>query len=88
MLLLQVSYLTQIQEDLGGQRLQMEILSQLKKVSQQLDMVEDHVTDSVQQAAQASAGSPETGKLSTDGDIASSHKPSKRHKNLNPCNVQ
>ena len=53
------------QADLAGQRLQLEILSQLKKVSQRLDMVDDQVTGGVQQATQVSAGSPETGKLST-----------------------
>ena len=53
------------QADLAGQRLQLEILSQLKKVSQRLDMVDDQVMGGVQQATQVSAGSPETGKLST-----------------------
>ena len=38
----------------------------------------------MQQAAQASAASPETGKLSTDSVIASSHKPSKRSKKFKP----
>ena len=56
----------------------MEILSQLKKVSQRLDMVEDQVAGGGQQATQATAGSPETRKLSTDSVIASSHKSSKR----------
>ena len=39
---------------------------------------------SMQQAAQASAGSKETGKLSTDSVIASSHKHSKRSKKFKP----
>ena len=43
------------QADLGGQRLQLEILSQLKKVSQRLDMVEDQVAGGMQQVTQASA---------------------------------
>ena len=71
------------QVDLGGQQLQMEILAQLKKVSQ-LDMVEDQVAGSSQQAAQASAVLPETGKLSTDSVVVSSHKPSKRSKRFKP----
>ena len=74
------------QADLGRQRLQLEILSQLKKVSQRLDMVEDQVAGGgVQQATQASAGSPSpaTGKLSTDSVIVSSQK-SKRSKKFKP----
>ena len=73
------------QADLGGQRLQLEILSQLKKVSQRLDMVEDQVAGGVQQATQASVGSPSpaTGKLSTDSVIVSSQK-SKRSKKFKP----
>ena len=73
------------QADLGGQRLQLEILSQLKKVSQRLDMVEDQVAGGVQQATQASVGSPlpATGKLSTDSVIVSSQK-SKRSKKFKP----
>ena len=64
------------QADLGGQRLQLEILSQLKKVLQRLDMVEDQVAGGVQPATQASVGSPSpaTGKLSTDSVIVSSQK--------------
>ena len=71
------------QADLGGQRLQMEILAQLKKVSQWLDMVEDQVAGISQQAAQESAISPQSGKLSTDSIIVSSHKP-KRSKRFKP----
>ena len=69
------------QADLGRQRLQLEILSQLKKVSQRLDMVEDQVAGGVQQATQASARSP--GKLSTDSVIVSCQK-SKRSKKFKP----
>ena len=71
------------QVDLGRQRLQLEILSQLKKVSQRLDMVEDQVAGGMQQATQASAGSPGTAKLSTDSVIVSSQK-SKRVKKFKP----
>ena len=40
------------QADLGGQRLSMEILAQLQKVSQRLEMVEDQVAGTSQQAVQ------------------------------------
>ena len=72
------------QMDLGGQWLQLKILAQLKKVSKQLYMVEDQIVGSSQQAAQASAVSPQSGKLSSDIFIASSHKPSKRSKRIKP----
>ena len=71
----EISYLTD-QADLGGQWLQMEILPQLKQVLQRLDMVEDLVAATSQQAAQVSAVSPsEPGKLSTDSFIVCSGKP-------------
>ena len=67
--------------DLGRQRLQMEILAQLQKVSQWLEKVENQVAASSQQAAQASAESPSgPGKLSTDNVLVSSNKPSKKSK--------
>ena len=72
------------QMDLGRQWLQMEILVQLKKISQRLDMVEGQVAGSSKQAAQASAASPESGKLSTDSVIVSSYKPSKEVKDSSP----
>ena len=62
----------------------MEILAQLKKVSQQLDMVEDQVAASSQQAAQTSAGSPSgSGKLSTMFLLVQIN-PVKRVENLGP----
>ena len=72
------------QADLGGQQLQMEILAQLQKVSQQLEMVEDQVADTSQQAVQDSAASPHSGKLSTDSVIFSTQKSSKRSKRFKP----
>ena len=75
------------QADLGGQRLQMEILAQLQKVSQRLEMVEDQVAGTSQQAVQDSVASPHSGKLSTDSVIFSTQKSSKRSKRFKPPTV-
>ena len=72
------------QADLGGQRLQMEILAQLQKVSQRLEMVEDQVAGTSQQAVQDPAASPHIAKLSTDSVIVSTQKSSRRSKRFNP----
>ena len=69
------------QADLGGQRLQMEILAQLQKVSQRLEKVEDQVAVGSQKATQATAQSPSGhGKLSTDSVLAMSSKSRKKCK--------
>ena len=74
------------QVDLGGQRLQMEILAQLKKVSQRLDMVEDQVASTSQQTVRETVISPQAGKLSTDSVIVSSRK-SNRSKRFKPPSI-
>ena len=44
----------------------MEIIEQLKRVVQRLDMVEDHVVATSQQAVQGLTSGSATGRLSTD----------------------
>ena len=47
------SLATDQSQDLGGQRIQMEKLEQLKKMSNRLDLVEDQVAATAQQKVQA-----------------------------------
>ena len=56
------SLATDQSQDLGGQRIQMEILQQLKKMSNRLDLVEDQVAATAQHTAQASTSAGETAK--------------------------
>ena len=71
------------QADLGGQRLQLEILSQLQKVSQRLEKVEDQVAATSQQASQAATESPSGhGKLSTDSVLVTSNKSCKKSRKV------
>ena len=66
------SLATDQSQDLGGQRIQMEILEQLKKMLNRLDLVEDQVA--AQQRVQASTSGVDTGKLSIDTVLSSSSK--------------
>ena len=77
------SLATDHSQDLGGQRIQMEILEQLKRMSHRLDLVEDQVVATTQQTAQAST----SGKLSTDTVLSSSSKKSSKSKKSRPTYV-
>ena len=71
------------QADLGRQRLQLEILSQLQKVSQRLEKVEDQVAATSQQESQVATESPSGhGKLSTNSVLVTSNKSSKKSRKV------
>ena len=81
------SLATDQSQDLGGQRIQMEILQQLKKMSSRLDLVEDQVAATAQHTVQASTSGVDTGKLSTDTVLSSSSKTSSKSKKFRPTYV-
>ena len=81
------SLATDQSQDLGGQRIQIEILEQLKKMSSRLDLVEDQVAATAQHTVQASTSGVDTGKLSTDTVLSSSSKKSSKSKKFRPTHV-
>ena len=81
------SLATDQSQDLGGQRIQMEILEQLKKMSRRLDLVEDQVAATAQHTVQASTSGVDTGKLSTDTVLSSSSQKSSKSKKFRPTYV-
>ena len=81
------SLATDQSQDLGGQRIQMEILEKLKKMSNRQDLVEDQVAATAQQTVQASTSGVDTGKLSTDAVLSSSSKKSSKSKKFRPTYV-
>ena len=70
------------QADPGGQRIQEEILVQLKKMSHRLDAVEQQISSTAQDPGQASTSSSGSGKLSRNSDFLehSKNTPSKKSK--------
>ena len=78
------SLATDHSQDLGGQRIQMEILEQLKKMSNRLDLVEDQVAVTAQNTAQASTSARDMAKLSTDTVLSSSSKKVVKIQGSNP----
>ena len=78
------SLATDQSQDLGGQQILMEILEQLKTMSNRLDLVEDQVAATTQQTVQESISGVDTGKLSTDTVLSSSSKKVAKTKNLDP----
>ena len=77
------SLATDQSQDLGGKRIQMEILEQLK-VSHRLDVVENQVAATAQQTVQASISGVDTGKLSTDIVLSISIKIAAKVKSSDP----
>ena len=57
------------QADPGGQRIQEEILAQLKKMSDRLDTVEHQISSTALDPGQASTSSSGPGKLSRNSDF-------------------
>ena len=74
------------QGDSGGQRIQEEILAQLKKMSSRLDTVEQRISSTAQDPVQASNSSSGPGKLSSNSDFLEHSKstPSKKSKKFVP----
>ena len=72
---------------LDGQQIQLQILEQLKQMSQRLDMVEDYVATTSQHRVQASASGTASGKLSTDTVFSSSIKKCSKNKKFRPTLV-
>ena len=70
------------QVDLGGQKIQEEILAQLKKMSDRLDTVEQQISSTAQYPGQASTSISGPEKLSRDNDFLDHSKstPSKKSK--------
>ena len=70
------------QADPGGQRIQEEILVQLKKMSHRLEAVEQQISSTAQDPGQALTSSSESGKLSRNSDFLDHIKstPSKKSK--------
>ena len=66
------------QADSDGQRIQEEILAQLKKMSHRLDTVEQQISSTAQDPGQASTSSSGPGKLSTHSDFLD-------HSKSTPC---
>ena len=62
----------------------MEILEQLKKMSNRLNLVEDQVAATAQQTVQASTSGVDTGKLSTNTVLSSSSKKVAKVKSSDP----
>ena len=58
------------QADPGGQWIQEEILAQLKKMSDRLDTVEEHISAMSQHTGQASTSSPGLGNFSRDTNFS------------------